>query len=266
MSFFSEANNNAKSIIENTNLFLSSLNIWTLVVILVCVTLIFIYVQYTKMTKLENAVPMKKIDQQMKNYISQSTNQSTDQSLKENKEEIKIPLQQYTNYYDQISKYQHSDKIAHLKLYEKEAKRIIPNFPKFPTEEKLKELNSKKNLSNQDYIREYMQILFPGVEFNNIDPKWLNNMPLYCYSEELMIAVEYHNEYHYIWPNSKRGSKREFEKQLENEREKERICRNFNICYITISYLVPQNEIPFAIYCKLLDAIPYLNVNIRKCE
>ena len=199
---------------------------------------------------------MNHINEQMKDYTTKLTSKSDIQPSSS--------VISSQNYYEQISKLSESEKIAHLKLYEREAKRIIPNFPSFPLLQRdNKEKQNEDKESEQEIIYKFMTKLFPKSEFHNIKPKWLNNTPLNCYSEELMIAVEYHDDSFYMWPNSKHKNQKEFESSLHLEREKQRLCSEYNICLIIISHLVTKNELPYAIYCKLLDSIPYLNVNIR---
>ncbi len=250
-----EANTTAKTIIDNTNSVLNSVNIWVLVVILIVIVLLTAYFIYYAPEK-------KNIMQTIKERVAHMEERVNSNS---NEDEIKIigksKVINNDNYYDKIKNLSYNDKITHLQMYAKEAQSIIPSFPKFPNtlNNKIDKVDNNPN----KIISSFMKTLFPSTEFTTIDKPWLKGNTLECYSPELMLAVEYRDESNYIWPNSTKCSKEEFELMQVRNAEKDKICLNYNICLIKISYLIPKTEIPFAVYCKLLDAVPFLDIEIR---
>lgn len=248
LNTLSQADNNAKSIIENTNSLLNYINVWVLFIILICIICVTIY--------FVQSVPEKKnIMADIRQKVSQISSSSTEKE--KNYLSSKFKNEEILDYYEKIKMLTRDQKIDHLRLYAKEAQLIIPSFPKYPSD-----FQFNKKDQEEEIIESFMKSLFPTETFENIKAPWLKGNSLNCYSSNLMIAVEYRDERNYIWPNFTKSTKEEFEKLQILNSEKDQICLNYNICLIKISYLVPKPEIPFAIYCKLLDAVPYLNIEI----
>lgn len=160
-----------------------------------------------------------------------------------------------------------------LERYSKKAQKIIPFFPSFPKIWLMPptEKGSFSSLGERHCI-EFMELLFPGYHFPKVRPKWLENtkhetgrcLELDGYCEELSIAIEYNGIQHYVWPNFTNMTREEFIRQRERDQLKVEICISRNICLIRIPYTVPLERIPLAIYSKLLEGVPELEIEIQK--
>jgi hypothetical protein len=144
-----------------------------------------------------------------------------------------------------------------------EAKRIIPNFPIFPNIW-LSPPENKGTYGSipERYCIEFLHFLFPKNVFVKKKHSWLRNpktgypLELDGYCEELKLAIEYNGIQHYVWPNFFHPTIEEFHAQQERDKTKLKICNQKNICLIRIPYTVPLDQIPIAIYSKLLEAVP----------
>lgn len=141
----------------------------------------------------------------------------------------------------------------------------INDFPPFPSVVPVPPMNKGKYSSlGERYCVEFLEILFPNHKFIKTRPKWLTNpqtgrpLELDGYNEELKLAIEYNGVQHYVYPNFTGCSKEEFKKQLYRDKLKETLCSENGVCLIRIPYSTPLEEIPTAIYSKLLDSVPDL--------
>jgi len=171
------------------------------------------------------------------------------------------------SFYEKLEGKSIEESVSILSRKGKEAQRIVPQFPNFPGIWLLSPTTKEKYASlGERYCIEFLELLFPGHKFKKIRPKWLRNpktnrpLELDGYCEELMIAIEYQGKQHYVWPNFTKCSRKEFFAQQERDRIKEETCINKNICLIQVPYTVELSRIPLAVYSKLLDAVPELNL------
>jgi hypothetical protein len=199
------------------------------------------------------------------------------QKEKEVEQEIKVPVKEKSEFRPQV---QQEDKSLYEKLNPKiniaikqlqrkahEAKRIIPYFPDFPNLWLLpyKDKGAYGSIPER-YCIEFLHLLFPQHTFIKQKHSWLRNtktnypLELDAFCSELMIALEYNGIQHYVWPNYFHSTIDQFFAQRDRDQLKEEICIKENICLIRISYLVELERIPLAIYSKLLEAVPGLNL------
>ena len=178
-----------------------------------------------------------------------------------------VPLQNNkSSYYDKLDSNVHAA-IQQVKKKAQEAKRIIPDFPEFP-DIWLVHTNNKGAYGSipERYCIEFLHLLFPGYTFVKQKHGWIRNpktnypLELDGYCEELMIAIEYNGIQHYVWPNFYHSKVEDFFSQRDRDLIKEDICRERNVCLIRIPYTVPILRIPLAIYAKLLEAVPGLEL------
>jgi hypothetical protein len=105
---------------------------------------------------------------------------------------------------------------------------------------------------------EFLNMLFVGNNFKKARPSWLKNpetgrsLELDAYCPELSLALEYNGYQHFVYPNVFNGSLDSFLEQRKRDEIKENILKEKGIYLIKISYLIPLDKIPLAIYSCLL--------------
>jgi hypothetical protein len=178
-----------------------------------------------------------------------------------------VPIQNNkSSYYDKLN----SDlniAVQQIKKKAQEARHIIHDFPEFP-DIWLLHTNNKGEYGSipERYCIEFLHLLFPGYTFIKKKHSFLRNpktnypLELDGYCEELMIALEYNGIQHYVWPNFYHSKVEDFFSQRDRDQIKEDICKKRNICLIRIPYTVSILRIPLAIYAKLLEAVPGLEL------
>jgi hypothetical protein len=106
---------------------------------------------------------------------------------------------------------------------------------------------------------EFLNSLFAGYTFKKTRPSWLKNpktgysLELDAYCPELSLALEYNGYQHFVYPNIYNGSLDSFLEQRKRDEIKENILKEKGIYLIKISYLIPLDKIPLAIYSCLLS-------------
>lgn len=180
-------------------------------------------------------------------------------NLEDNLEE-KIKIEEKKLYEDWTIE----DAIKDLKRKGEIAREIVPTFPQFPdlTDYKVPKKGENRKSIGETCCGLFLKLVFPNHKFIKVRPDWLKNpatgknleLDLFC--EELMIAVEYNGEQHYVFPHYYNKTEEEFLKSQTRDKLKEEICTKRNICLIRVPYTVPPERIPIAIYSSLLEGIP----------
>lgn len=96
-----------------------------------------------------------------------------------------------------------------------------------------------------------------GVEFPSCRPDFMKNpttrqnLEIDCYNHSLRIALEYHGEQHYRYPNHFHKSESEFLYQVKKDRFKRKLLPMNNIYYIEVPYTINLEDIEEFIKKKL---------------
>ncbi|AYV86073.1 MAG: hypothetical protein Solivirus5_1, partial [Solivirus sp.] len=165
----------------------------------------------------------------------------------------------FRSYYSRISSLPEEKREENLILYGKEARRIIPTFPQFVPGREFSKDSTAAKLNIKESTLKYLGQLFPGIQFVE---KRFHGSVLTSFSEEHMIAVEYREETHYRWPSEAKIPYKEFERLRAEDNQIEKICIQNNICLIVIVFSLEPKEIAEIIYCKLLDSVPFFDVDL----
>ena len=223
---------------------------WWLIILVILAILVCIFIK----------APQKEVS---------TTNEKEADILEEPVREVRTwkPIQNNkSSYYDKLDPNVHVA-VQQIKKKAQEAKHIIPNFPEFP-DIWLTHTNNKGAYGSipERYCIEFLHLLFPGYIFIKKKHKWIRNittnypLELDGYCEELMIALEYNGIQHYVWPNFYHSTVEDFFSQRDRDQIKEDVCAQRNVCLLRIPYTVPILRIPLAIYAKLLEAVPGLEL------
>lgn len=117
------------------------------------------------------------------------------------------------------------------------------------------ECSSKKG---EEICRHYLREIF-GKPFHRAHPRWLRNpetgkcLELDCYNAELMIALEYNGEQHYVYPNTFHRTREDFDAQLRRDKFKADKCKERGVLLIVVPYNIPKSEIREFIKRELVE-------------
>lgn len=236
---------------------------WWLIILLILAVLICIFIR----------TPNRSTEEFVDEYQKEAQLEGAPLSHKWDPHKINIPEQfeahpenEGKSLYDKLNPGINSA-IEQLQKKGNEAKRIIPNFPAFPGIWLLPSKNKGTFASIPErYCIEFLHLLFPGYTFVKGKHSWIRNpktnypLELDGYCPELMIAIEYNGIQHYVWPNFFHSTIKEFFAQRDRDQVKAEICIQEHICLIRVPYIIPLERIPLAIYAKLLEAVPGLEL------
>ncbi len=169
------------------------------------------------------------------------------------------PIVARQEYYEKIKGLKSPREIeSALVLYGKEARRIIPSFPLFTPFCVDDRIDVKQNSIN------FLGRLFPGISFSHKILREKDPIVLTSYSEKYMLAVEYRDSSRYNWPtpSGEKMTYQPFEELREYDQKVERLCIQNNICLIILTYECKREHVAYLTYCKLLDSVPFLDVEI----